>query len=362
MNILLITNEGYQGAGSSESIALLSKGLAARGHNVFVGCHPDCYLMNLLKNSKAIAVPMHFKSKISRTNMREIRDVVKNNNIQIINAQSSKDRYTTIFAKWFYGIDPIIVHTRRQTPRSDGGILQRWFYILNTKKIVTVSNELRNVFISKGYPPKHIKAIFNGLPDEIFTFSNPEIISELKQKHGFKPDDKIIGCVSRHKKQEQLLSALKYLDPSIKVIFIGVNEGFFNEFVVNNNIKNEIIYTGRIDKALLMNYYKIIDVKVLPSTTDGFGLVLVEAMGSGTPVIGTKYAGIIDVLDNEKNGLWFEDGDCKELANKIETVLYNENERKRLIENGLQAAKFQFNIENTISEYETFFNSLIEEK
>jgi glycosyltransferase involved in cell wall biosynthesis len=109
-----------------------------------------------------------------------------------------------------------------------------------------------------------------------------------------------------------------------------------------------------------MNYYKLFNVSVLPSTSDGFGLVLVEAMGSGVPVVATKSTGIIDVLDNQKNGLWFEDNNIEELSKKLEMAIYNKQLRTELISNGLKAAHDRFTIHKTIFFYERFFQEIIE--
>lgn len=358
MNLLFLT---YQGdlAGSTNSIAYLSKGLAERGHTVVVGCRRTSLLFELLQESKVIAYPMTFRHKLDGANRRQIRDVVHQYQIDLINAQSSIDRYTSIFAKWQYKLSAKLVHTRRQTPKSVGGFLQNWFYVKGTDKIVCISPQLKQTFVNKGFPSEHIQVIYNGLPAERFQqFSDDQVLA-LRQKYDLSPDDLVIGCVSRLKNQEQLIRALPYLPASIKVLFVGIQKGHFDELVQSLQIPNPIIYAGKVSGKEVMNYYKLMQVKVLPSTMDGFGLVLVEAMGMGTPVVGTRYEGIIDVLDEEKNGLWFEDDDVQTLAEKINTVLFNQTERTRLIENGKKAAFGRFSLQHTIDHYERFFEQLI---
>ncbi len=359
MNILLTTCEGYRGTGSTFSIASLATGLAQRGHSVLVACRKESLLFQILQGTDVKTEVVHFKSKISWSDCKDMAQIVKRNNVEIINAQSSKDRYITYFAKLFFNLKCLIVHTRRQTPRSNGGALQRWFYLSITEKIIVVSHELKEIFIKKGYPAHHLHVIFNGINPQYLSYYNPGIVEELRNKHGINENDIVIGCVSRLKKQEQLIKALKYLEPTIKVIFLGIKPGCLDDVINREGIRNQIIYAGTVDKQTIMNYYKLFTVTVLPSTTEGFSQALLESMGMGIPVVGTRAAGIIDALESEKNGLWFEDGNPEQMALKIKQVLYDHQLRKKLIANGIEAAHKRFTLENTINGYEQFFACLI---
>ena len=149
MNILFLT---YQGdiAGSTNSISYLAKGLADKGHNIYVGCRKESLLYSMLQNTKVNLIEMTFKSKLDFQNMKHIREVVKKYKIEIINAQSSKDRYSSIFAKIFYKLPVKIVHTRRQTPKSSGIFIQNWFYNTFTDLIVAVSDEVKEELVKNG--------------------------------------------------------------------------------------------------------------------------------------------------------------------------------------------------------------------
>jgi len=359
MNILFLTYQGYPGTGSTFSIAYLARGLAHRGHNIYMGCRAESHLAEILKDSGVQIEPMVFRSKLDFNNVKHIVRFAREKNIDIINAQSSIDRYTSILAKKLYRIKSKIILTRRQAPRSIGGLLQNWFYISGTERIVVNSNQLKLPFLKLGIPENHLHVIFNGIPAEIFKLVDEDIVSGLKEKHGIKENDVVIGCVSRHKRQYQLLDALSFLPEDIKVIFVGITPGRLDELIHEKGIKNEIIYAGILEKETVMNYYKLFDVMVLPSITEGFSLAILEALGVGTPVIGTRAAGIIDVLDEQKNGLWYEDENSRELADKIKQVLHDDDLRNRIIENGKKTALEQYSIEQTVLNYENFFKSVL---
>ena len=357
MNILLITYQG-QLAGSTHSISFLAKGLAARGHRVVVGLKRKSILYDLLQDDpNVILIPMTFGGRFDRSNIKHIASVVKEFDIQIINAQSSRDRYTTIFAKWFYGLNVKIYHTRRQPPKSIGGP-QNWFYRAGTEKFIVVSDELKNIFVKKGFPPKHLHVIHNGIPGSRFQqWSEPQVF-KIESELGISKDDFVIGCVSRIKRQQQLLQAFVELNlENGKLVFVGIEKSDLDTSIIPEHMESKVLFPGKVDSKLVLNYYKVFDIDVLPSVTDGFGLVLVEAMAMDCPVIATNFGGIKSVVNNRENGLLFEDGDIAELKKLILEVKDQPKLREILVEGGRKTAFDTFNIETTISGYEDFFES-----
>jgi glycosyltransferase involved in cell wall biosynthesis len=346
--------------GSTYSISFLADGLANKGHNVYMGGHDDSLLFSILKNTKVNLVPMRFKSKTDLETMKCIRDVVNEKNIQIINAQSGKDRYLTIFAKWLFNLNVKIVHTRRQRPLSSGGWLQKMFYVQTTEKIIVVSDELKNIFIRKGYPPDHLKVIYNGTPSSQYQNINQKRIDELRKLFDINENNLVIGCVARMKEQHQLVKALKYLDKDIKVVFAGIPVGSLDDVVQQTNVENRIVYAGNLSHDDVFHLYKIMTVHVLPSTMEGFSLTLLEAMALGTPVVGTRSSGIVNAIEDGYNGLLYENENVSELADKIKAVLYNKDLRQKLIENGKVTALEKFSVQKTVENYEKFFLSLLD--
>lgn len=299
---------------------------------------------------------MTFKSKFDWDNIKQIRDAVKKYDIHIINAQSSKDRYTSILANWIYRLNVNVFHTRRQTPKSSGIFLQNWFYTLGTKKIIAVSEGVKRQLADLGIPEKHITVIYNGTPRGKYKLQNPEYVEELRRKYRIQPDDKVIGCVSRSKQQEQLLKAVNLIDSKLKVILIGAEEkDIYRKITAKYKTAHEVIYTGFLSPEETLYHYKLFYIKVLPSITEGLSQALLEAMAMSVPVIATRAAGNIDLIKNGVNGYLFDENDIEDLAVKIKILLENDDVRKKFIENGKKNALEDFSIENTIEEYERFF-------
>lgn len=359
MRILFLTYQGDM-AGSTNSIAYLAKGLAERGHEVFLGIRKKSLLWELVEGSKVHRIPMTFTGKFDRENWRQIRNAVQQHQIQVINPQSSHDRYTSIFSKWKYKLDVKIVHTRRQRPLSAGGWLQRQFYIRNTEHIVVISEGLKKIFMQKGFPEKHLKVIHNGIPVERYNEWNQQKVDELKARLNFAPGAKVIGSVSRLKEQDQIIQAVAEMnDPNIELVFAGLEKEDIQGFIDQYQLKNKVHVLGKVSVEEVLNVYRILDVNILASTMDGFGLVLLEAMAMECPVIATNYGGIPDVVEDGVNGYLFENKDIDGLKKLISKLLNDQQIRNQLIENGKKTAFDKYTMEKTIDGYEKYFESLL---
>ncbi|UII26814.1 glycosyltransferase family 4 protein [Fulvivirga maritima] len=357
MNILFLT---YQGdiAGSTNSIIYLAKGLAEKGHKIYVGCRKESLLYRNLKDSQVRVIAMTFASKWDSENIKQIKEAVTKFKIDIINAQSGKDRYTSILAKWKYQLPVKIVHTRRQVSKSLGGI-QSLFYMRGADKIVAVSHGIEKSLLDKGISRNKIEVIYNGTPPEKYEGIDLKQMDHLKDKFGIKPGDFVIGCVARIKEQNQLLQALADLDFKAKVIFAGIEETpEFRRQIQKLDLKHDIFFEGTVDQEMILAYYKIFDVKVLPSRMEGLSQALLEAMYLKTPVIATALAGNLDLIRNRENGLLFQDNNIGELSSALIAIYHDKELAAQLKIEGYKTAQ-EFSVKRTVNNFEYLFESLL---
>lgn len=362
MKILFLTHQGDL-AGSTNSISYLSSGLAERGHEVYVGCRRESLLFEILKDSKATTIPMTFKGRFDLSNMRQIKQVVQDHGIQIINAQSSLDRYTSGFAKWLFRLPVILIHTRRQMPKSTGLFVQNWFYAASTELIVAVSQGVKEALIELGLPEDHISVIKNGTPREKYQLKTPELTNELRKKHNLPSDAKVIGCVSRRKNQEQLLKAYSELSIEAWLVFVGIEEDdVLREVELTKEQKSRVVYTGMVPREEVLYYHGLFTLEVLPSIMEGLSQSLLEAMALGIPVIATNAAGNPDLIMHQKNGLLFEDGNITMLAAYIEKIISDDTLYELFKTNGQKTALEDFEIGHVLDNYEQLFENEIEKR
>ncbi len=356
MKILFTTHQGEL-AGSTMSIYYLSKGLAERGHQIHVGVRKGTLLWQKLSDIQNLTLhDLQIDSYIDRKACQQIKKIVRDNQIQIINAQGGKDRNLTILSKWLFGLDVKIVFTRRQRPRNEPWI-KRWFHTRGTDKIIMISNGLKEIFLSKGYHSDHMKVIHNAVPSDLESAINQEKVEVLKAQYAI-TGTTVVGCLSRKKSQEQLLEAFKYLPEEYLGLFVGIGEEEVDEKLVSN-LKQPLIFTGLLNHEEALHHLKLMDVNVLPSYLDGFGLVLVESMLLEVPVVGSNFGGIPDVIEDGKTGLLFENGNPKQLAEQIQRIIENKQLSERLKKEGKKVAKEKFSIETMLNNYESFFQSIL---
>jgi len=101
--------------------------------------------------------------------------------------------------------------------------------------------------------------------------------------------------------------------------------------------------------------YVGMDLLVLPSRSEGFSLVLVEAMASSLPVIASNIGGIPEVVENCVNGILVEVGDAEAIAANVESLFRDQEQRSRMGENGKRSAYEKFGIEKYLENLITFY-------
>jgi len=165
--------------------------------------------------------------------------------------------------------------------------------------------------------------IENGIDLKHYVDAKPYLKTEINDS--ISQTDKLIVQVSKFRKEKDqitVINSMKYLSENIKLIFVG--EGELREdcenLVDQLNLNNRIFFLGaRNDVA---NILKTSDLSIISSHWEGFGLVAVEGMAVGKPVIASNVLGLSDVVKNA--GLLFEKGNERELANLIDKLFSNQ--------------------------------------
>ena len=127
---------------------------------------------------------------------------------------------------------------------------------------------------------------------------------------------------------EVLMSAIaKIDDKKLKLIVVGGGNllDYYKKLAQNLGITARVEFIGTVDDDSLPNYYRNADLLVLPSINkhEAFGLVLLEAMASGIPVIASDLPGVRKVFNDGAEGLLAKTGDAYDVAEKIKKILYN---------------------------------------
>jgi len=123
----------------------------------------------------------------------------------------------------------------------------------------------------------------------------------------------------------------------------------------NLKIDKKIEFEGKLNEAELIRNYQNADLFILPSINgnEAFGLVLIEALACGVPVIASNLPGVRQVFSDHEQGLLAEPGSVNDLKNKLDFIFNNEEMRRimslsarRLAEEKYDNAKIKERLEN----------------
>lgn len=178
-------------------------------------------------------------------------------------------------------------------------------------------------------------------------FSNCSIsYEEFRSKYKLK--NNVIFFAGRidnwHKGLDTLIKALAIIKKELEFSCIISGDDWGSKKILEDlskklGIEKNVIFFDPCNQKLLVEAYSQSDVFVLPSNFETFGMVLVEAMAAGTPVIGSRIGGIVDVIDDGKTGLLFPSGDHKILSEKILEILENRKLKDMMGQNAKISAK-----------------------
>jgi glycosyltransferase involved in cell wall biosynthesis len=185
----------------------------------------------------------------------------------------------------------------------------------------------------------------NGVDTEFFRpgLKNEQILSE----YGLEEQSYIlfVGRVSPEKGVHILLRAFKqivnYISKDFKLVVVGPLSSTFNSAQPSSyaeammryskeELGEKVVFTGAIDRNSLRILYSNAYCFVLPSLAEAFPMVLLEAMASGTPPMGSTAGGIPDIIIDGVNGLLFKRRDWKDLANKLLMLIKDKSLRNKI--------------------------------
>jgi glycosyltransferase involved in cell wall biosynthesis len=169
-----------------------------------------------------------------------------------------------------------------------------------------------------------------------------------------------VGRLHPIKGVQYLLRAMKQVQekiPDARLILVG--DGEERERLVSLSIQlgiqKYVQFIGITPHNVVKTFMQQADVFVLPSLSEGFPNVILEAMACGLPIIASRVGGIPDIITNDTNGYLVEVKDTNDMANKILLLLSDDALRKKLSDtNRHQIEKYSW--ENVISELEKIYD------
>ena len=364
MNILYITN-GLSEGGVETLLYDLSIRLIAKGNQVAI----------LVLNRNEIALKEFFKVagvKIivgKYDTCRDIRNIflIKSliSNYDVIHSHLYPTQLYVVLANMllFKGKKQLITtehnvyNHRRDYPWFR--IFDRWMYKKYTYIVGIEKNTSKALYewIGRDWANNKIQTITNGI--DILKYRAAKRIS--RQELGIADSNIVLIMVARfnaQKDQETVIRSLLLLPDNVHVLFIGTGETLsqMQQLTICLSLCNRVHFLGH--RSDVANILKICDVGILSSHWEGFGLVAVEYMASGLPVLASNVKGLNDVVGCER--LLFEVGNQNDLAQKIMNLVADKNYCQQIKIYCSQRAD-KFSIDQTVENYIALYTKAVDD-
>lgn len=241
-------------------------------------------------------------------------------------------------------------------------------YALSSRQdlIIAISDHIARFTIARGVRhPARVRRVYHGM-EPLHTADLQRQAVDIRRELGIAADDFLIGNVGRlapQKGQRHLIGAMPLLlerVPNAHLVIVGGGdlEEFFRELADELGIAERVHVVGpRTDVPALMH---ALDVFVMPSIWEGFGLVLLEAMAAARPIVASAVATIPEVVLDEQTGLLVPPGDADALAAALARLAANAREAQEFGERGRQRLEQFFSIEKMVGDTELLYLELIE--
>ena len=335
-------------AGSAKMAILSSKALVDQGHSVKLVVSKDSLTKKRALEKGIPIIELDSKKK----NSLIVKDILANkdiSNIEFVVAYHSQDRKVVMKIKSKLKQEIISVAYRQNISLSTP-IIGSFLYNKYFDFMIACSNGVAKSLKKDGIKKNKVFVIHN-------TTEVPENISEIygsKIRSEFNLNNKIILGISSwfHKERKGfdiLFDVFSKLDDRFVLLIIGIpkaNQKEVIEYAKTFNISKErLIMPGFIDNVF--EYYKAMDMFLLPSRSEGFSLALLEAAACSLPIIASDIPGNDEFIEQNKNGLKFNIDNGEELRQNILQLADN----KKFAEDLGKAAEKSFSKEYTLQRY-----------
>lgn len=380
--------------GMENHVQNLINGLAAKGHEVTVITtkHPSGLKVEKRPKLKIFYVgdrSLKYTKAFFRESAKVFLRLSKQEEFDIIHSQSySGYGYCKFYKKLFKYIPFVVtchgtikneIKTQLNTKSIMGFAIASYMYfksfvnpidrevLRKADRVIAVSYKLaKDINCQYKIPMKKIRVIPCGVDVNKF---QPMNVDCFKEELGLS-DKKIIQAVGRILREKGFHILLKAFPEilkehnDVKLVIVGSGPYLqsLKRLSVKLNISNNVIFTGQVPQQKLPKYYNLADVFVFPTLrVEAIGLVLLEAMACGKPVVASKIGGVLSVIEHGKDGILVEPGDPDGLKNAILKLLDDENLRKKLGSVARKKIVKSFSVNYMVNRTINLYQELVEE-
>jgi len=321
------------------------------------------------------AIPVHLLRSRTRFDPLAVRRLVKllrEGNFDILHSHLFRaDIYAGLAVAQLGERRPLVVSTRHNDDRfflnPFVGLIH---YMVSAQQdlIIAISDHIARFTVARGVrDPGRVRRVYHGLEPPVTRALEREG-QRIRVELGVGADEFLVGNVGRlalQKGQRHLIAAMPLLlerVPRAHAVIAGGGdlEDYLRDLADEAGVAERVHVLGpRKDVPALMH---AIDVFAMPSIWEGFGLVLLEAMAAGRPIVASRVATIPEVVVDGETGRLVPAGDPQALADALAELANQPARARQFGEAGRERLRRQFSIEKMVGDTELLYRELIEER
>lgn len=244
-----------------------------------------------------------------------------------------------------------------------GCILRQTFY----SALVCPSKYYLEWAIRLGAPKRMARLVYHGIDTRRFVFTRDQI---WRIQNGYSSEDFLIICAARMIPRKGILDLMR--------AFAFIEDKKVKLYVASSIMNGSSVYAEEVNRSVqelqLSDRVRVVydlytlndipqllancDAMVLPSHVEGFGLVLLEGMAAGMPVIGTNTSGIKEIIRHGRNGLLAEPKKPQDIAEKIILIFRDKELVSRLVAGGKRSIRTIFSLDKQVDSLLNLFQNL----
>jgi glycosyltransferase involved in cell wall biosynthesis len=265
---------------------------------------------------------------------------------------------------------PLVVTAHNDGPYVDSmGIDLNWlrqWVAGRVSRFIAISGAVRQFLIKKGISPSRISTVYHGIECSAFDSGDTKRAAQEREKLFGRSTSFVVGTIgrlARQKRMDILISAFASFareaapDSCLVVVGEGEERPSLLSLAERSGIKDRVVWMGR--RSDIPEILCAIDLFALTSDYEGFGLVLIEAMAAGKPVIASRVSAIPEIVVDGETGLLVDRGDVAGFARAMRQLASDSEAMAAMGKKGQERARARFSIDRMVSETESVYRVVV---
>ncbi len=329
MRILQVSSANDRGGGETHVLELTAA-LRKRGHEVLVAgrinspVNPD--------------IQFPFRNSADLFTAIRLRSILKKDRFDVLHAHVARDYTIAAAAAW--GISGVkVIFTRHLL----FPIRRHFLYGRVDGWIAPTSQILKTL---EPLSPKNSAVIPNWVDVERFNWMPHALHDPVSIG--------LLGQISPHKGHGAAIDAMRQLGSGYRLIIAGKGDADYTAELKQKASGLAVEFPGFVS---VPEFFEKTDILIVPSWDEPFGIVLLEAMASGVPVIATNRGGPAEIISSPEHGVLIPPHDPKALAEAISLLASDETRRTSIVRNARHQVDEKFDARKIIPHIERFYGS-----